>query len=95
MGQFLSPETDRICQFLGTETDIMDETYYIIAIDYANVYAPAITLSMPLTRIWVKLWRKNKKIDIQKSDLYKLLCWLRVLCLDQNTDGIVYEINSQ
>jgi hypothetical protein len=48
MGQYLSPETDRICQFLGTETDIMDETYYIIAIDYANVYAPAMTLSMPL-----------------------------------------------
>jgi hypothetical protein len=48
MGQFLSRETDRICQFLGTETDIMDETYYIIAIDYANVYAPAMTLSMPL-----------------------------------------------
>jgi hypothetical protein len=48
MGQYLSPETDRICQFLGTETDIMDRRYYIIAIDYAYVYAPAMTLSMPL-----------------------------------------------
>ena len=30
MGQYLGQKTDRICQFLGTETDIMDERYYII-----------------------------------------------------------------
>ena len=29
MGQFLGPETVRMCQFLGPKTDIMGEIYYI------------------------------------------------------------------
>ena len=29
MGQFLGPETERMCQFQGPETDIMGERYYI------------------------------------------------------------------
>jgi hypothetical protein len=29
MGQLLGPETDRMCQFMGSETEIMGERYYI------------------------------------------------------------------
>ena len=33
MGQFLVLETDRISQFLGPETDIMGERYYIVKVE--------------------------------------------------------------
>jgi hypothetical protein len=65
MGQFLGPETDRMCQLLGPETDIMGERYYIlyyhishsISPDIAEdsseqTETPAITINRGSTFLW-------------------------------------------